>query len=173
VLFVDVFADDWPDVFTLRLTTKFNIFTSHQVFFTLHCHTAAAPPSMVSSLCCAHPHKPCGYTQASPPLTAPHHTNKKVSFFFRSSLQSTPPLRLAHTQATANTPHPLPVPLCMHPSSSPLPYLLLKHLDKCFFFSFFIHLISNRPVRNWWPQHCHCPLPSRARPPAAALPSQT
>ncbi len=62
--------------------------------------------------------------------------------------------------ATANTPHPLPLLLCMHPSSSlPLPpYPLTKHLDEYFFLFLFFHLISNE-AGHWWPQHC-------CRPPA-------
>src|SRR6266702_2146930 len=48
--------------------------------------------------------------------------------------------------ATANTPHPLPLLLCMHPSSSlPLPpYPLTKHLDEYFLLLLFFHLISNQ-----------------------------
>jgi hypothetical protein len=48
----------------------------------------------------------------------------------------------------------------------------LQNVQISFFFFFLsFSFISNRG-RNWQPQHCCCPLPSHARPPATALPSQ-
>ena len=57
----------------------------------------------------------------------------------RCGVYTSPRAYTGHLAATANTTHPLPLPLYMHPSTSPpLPYPLTKHLDEYFllFFSF-------------------------------------
>jgi len=80
----------------------------------------ALPPRCVS------PHTPRGYTRPR-------------SLHLPSRIHRPP-------AATTNTPHPLPLPLCMHPSSSPPlpPYPLTKHLDEYFLLLLFFHLISNQ-----------------------------
>ena len=100
-----------------------------------------------------------------------------------------------HPAATANTTHPLPLLLCMHPSTlQPLPYPLIKHLDEYFLLFFFFsnsslklgqdiggHNTATIPLHTHRPPHCNhqlntphpLPLPLCMHPSSSPLPPYT
>ncbi len=102
------------------------VFTFHLTKLAIH---PQSQPSMVSPPRCI---------SVVSPLTHLVGTHKPA----RCGVYTSPRAYTGHLAETANTTHPLPLPLCMHPSSLPPPPYT-KHLDEYFCFPFFFHLILN------------------------------